>query len=257
MQLQNADRRRSNEGYRKLDLDERVLIFLTRLRRKTPFEELGFQYGCGAESARRYFNELIEVFHDHFVSRLVFPRSPEELRKMSRKEVLEQWPDLLALLDATNWEQMKPGNFLENRLSYSAYKHMNVFQVLFGEMIDASLWFYLKFLHLSSRFNREIGAVAIRNLWWHFQRDLGFARWFYAARRSRKFCVLTAITFFFFSSIDFAGNGYLKKVEEDPAAVVLLGDSAYDRSKNKDTLGIGRPVPLAKDGVQQKVKEQG
>lgn len=62
---------------------------------------------------------------------------------------------------------------------------------------------------------------------------------------------------FFFSSIDFAGNGYLKKMEEDPAAVVLLGDSAYDRSKNKDTLGIGRPVPLAKDGVQQKVKEQG
>jgi hypothetical protein len=42
-------------------------------------------------------------------------------------------PDLVAILDATNWEQLKPENFLENRLSYSAFKHMNVYQVLLGE----------------------------------------------------------------------------------------------------------------------------
>lgn len=99
--------------------------------------------------------------------------------------------------------------------------------------------------------------MAIRNLWGHFQRDLGFARWFYAARGSQKYCVWTAIDFIFFSLIHFQGKGYLKKVEQDPSAVVLLGDSAYHRSKNKDTLGIGRPVPLSKDGVQQKVEEKG
>ena len=110
-----------------------MLIFLTRLRRKTTFEELGYQYGCGKETARRYFGELVEIFHKHFVPRLVFPRSLQELRAMSREEVLAQFPDLLAILDATNWEQLKPGNFLENRLSYSAYKHMTVFQVLLGE----------------------------------------------------------------------------------------------------------------------------
>jgi hypothetical protein len=114
-------------------LEERVLLFLTRLRRKTPFVELGYQFGCGRETARRYFHDLVDVFHKHFVLRLVFPRSPEELRKMSRAEVLAQFPDLLAILDATNWEQLKPGNFLENRLSWSAYKHMTVFQVLLGE----------------------------------------------------------------------------------------------------------------------------
>ncbi len=130
---EEPDRRQSNDGYRKLDLDERVLIFLTRLRRKTPFQELGYQYGCGKESARRYFEELVGIFHEHFVPLLVFPRSPEELKNMSREEVLAQFPDLLAILDATNWEQLKPGNFLENRLSYSSYKHMTVFQVLLGE----------------------------------------------------------------------------------------------------------------------------
>ena len=88
------DRRESNDGYRKLDLDERVLIFLQRLKRKTTFQELGYLYGCGKDTARRYFDELVEIFHTHLVPRLVFPLSPEELKKMSRKEVLEQYPDL-------------------------------------------------------------------------------------------------------------------------------------------------------------------
>ncbi len=41
--------------------------------------------------------------------------------------------------------------------------------------------------------------------------------------------------------------------EEDDTAVVCLGDSAYHRSKHKDQLGLGLPVPQRKDGVQQKV----
>ena len=108
-------------------------MFLSRLRRKVTFQELGYQYGCGKESARRYCKELTNLFHEHFVPRLVFPRPPEELINMTRQEVRQKFPDLLAILDATNWEQFKPENFLENRLSYSAYKHMNVYQVLLGE----------------------------------------------------------------------------------------------------------------------------
>ena len=69
------DRRKSNEGFRKLDLEERVLIFLTRLRRKESFKGLGYQYGCGKESAKRYFVEMVELFHKHLVPRLVFPLS--------------------------------------------------------------------------------------------------------------------------------------------------------------------------------------
>lgn len=136
------NRRQSNEGYRKLEVDDRVLIFLQRLRRKTTFQELGYLYGCGKESARRYFGEIVKIFHTHFVPQLVFPRTPEELRRMSREQVSNQFPDLLAILDATNWEQLKPENFLENRLSYSAFKHMNAFQVLLGEGLVAVVQFW-------------------------------------------------------------------------------------------------------------------
>ena len=108
-------------------------MFLTRMKRKVTFQELGYQYGCGKESARRYCAEMTELFRDHFVPRLVFPRPPAEVSAMTRPEVKALFPDLVAILDATNWEQFKPENFLENRLSYSAYKHMNVYQVLLGE----------------------------------------------------------------------------------------------------------------------------
>lgn len=128
-----SDRRQSNEGFRKVDFEDRVLMFLARIKRKVSFQELGYQYGCGRATAKRYFDEMVELFNTHLVPRLVFPRPPEELRQMARSEVKEAFPDLLAILDATNWEQLKPENFLENRLTYSAYKHFNAFQVLFGE----------------------------------------------------------------------------------------------------------------------------
>ncbi len=128
-----SDRRASNEGFRKLDLEERVVLFLARVKRKVPFQELGYQFGCGAETARRYYSEITALFSCHLVPRLLFPRAPADVRKMTRPDVKVLFPDLLAILDATNWEQLMPENFLENRLSYSAYKHMNVFQVLLGE----------------------------------------------------------------------------------------------------------------------------
>ena len=75
----------------------------------------------------------VDLFNTHLASRLIFSPTPEELKGMSRREVLDHFPDLLAILDATNWEQLKPENFVENRLTYSAFKHFNSFQVLLGE----------------------------------------------------------------------------------------------------------------------------
>lgn len=124
--------RRSNEGYRKLDLPERVLIFLSRQWRKVHFSALGYLYGCGKSTAHEYYEELRNIFYEKLVPRLVFPPSPRELRAMLPQKVLEAFPDLLTILDATNWGQETPENFLLNRLAYSAYKHEVVFQVLLG-----------------------------------------------------------------------------------------------------------------------------
>ena len=68
-----------------------------------------------------------------------------------------------------------------------------------------------------------------------------------------RYCVWTRAQIILFSNFCFAAKGYLEKREADPAAVVCLGDSAYHRSKVKEQLGLGLPVPQRNDGVQQKV----
>ena len=115
-----------------MDLEERILIFLTRIRRRRSFKEMGYLYGYGRDSARRYYVEIVELFSKFMVPRLGFPRTPEELLQMAVKETRERFPNLLGILVATNWAQQKPENFLLNRLSYSAYKHFVALQVLLG-----------------------------------------------------------------------------------------------------------------------------
>ncbi len=169
VQPEVPERRKSNEGFRKLDLEERVVMFLARIRRKVTFQELGYQYGCGKETARRYCNEMTKLFSCHLVPRLMFPLPPADLIRMRRPDVQHLFPDLLAILDATNWEQFKPQNFLENRLSYSAFKHMNAFQVLLGEWWGVFRLDCVDFAPCISRFPRKAGALALGNLWGHFQ----------------------------------------------------------------------------------------
>jgi hypothetical protein len=103
---------------------------------------------------------------------------------MRRKEVSDLFPDLLAVLDATNWEQFKPGNFLENRMSWSAFKHMNVFQVLFGEDIWWFAPFAIEKCPVFSCFHRKTGSVALGNIRRHFERDLCFAGSIHVAQRA-------------------------------------------------------------------------
>lgn len=94
---------------------------------------MGYLYGCGRESARRYFEEIRDIWHEHVVGRLLYPLPPQDVLAMRRDEVAKAFPHLLAILDATNWQQQKAQNFLLNRLTYSAYKHYNSLQVLAGK----------------------------------------------------------------------------------------------------------------------------
>lgn len=63
-----------------------------------------------------------------------------------------------------------------------------------------------------------------------------------------------AISISFFSHVEIAAKGYLAKLEEDPNAIITLGDSAYNRSNVAKQMGMGLPVPLEKDGAQQRVR---
>jgi hypothetical protein len=141
---QQKERRSSNEGYRKADLEERLVMFLSRTRRKVGYAELGYQYGIGETSAQRYCDEMLDIFAKHVVPHLVFPRPPEQLRGWASERVKEAFPDLMGVLDATNFEMPTPEVFLENRQSYSPHKNMNSNQVLLGKNSPEVLFWSLK-----------------------------------------------------------------------------------------------------------------
>ena len=75
-----------------------------------------------------------------------------------------------------------------------------------------------------------------------------------------KYRVLVEIEYFFFLEdkkffkLSHKASKHLKKLQEDSDAVICLGDSAYHRSSVKGEMGIARPVPQRKDGVQQKAR---
>ena len=96
--------------------------------------------------------------------------------------------------------------------------------------------------------------MTVGNLWRHFERDLCSVGSIYIARGNERFVVWIGNEIMFSSFFGFAAKGYLKKLEEDSEAVICLGDSAYHRSSVKGEMGIARPVPQRKDGVQQKVR---
>lgn len=107
-------------------------MFLRRCRRKVRFRALGYEHGIGKSTAKEYFDEMRELFCEKLVPQLVYVRKPEDLTESMSEETKKVFPNLLYLIDATTFDIQKPKNFLMNRLSYSAYKGRNVFQVVFG-----------------------------------------------------------------------------------------------------------------------------
>lgn len=97
------------------------------------YQELGYLYGIGETTAQRYCKEMLDIFVEHVVPHLVYPRSPEDLRGWASDDVKKAFPDLLAVLDATNLPMPKPEIFFGNRQTYSAHKNMNCNQVLLGK----------------------------------------------------------------------------------------------------------------------------
>ena len=51
----------------------------------------------------------------------------------------------------------------------------------------------------------------------------------------------------------FAACGYLQKLQEDPNAIIGLGDAAYNRSIVRRAIGLGTTENLLKSGRQLEV----
>ncbi len=128
-----AGRRNSNLGYRKLCVEDRILLFLIRTWRRVPFEGLGILFGVSNISAANYYYETVVAFHEALVPRLVHPRSGDEIDSMAPPKFREELPGARLIFDGTGFRLKSKENVLLSRILYSAYHKQHEAQVVFGK----------------------------------------------------------------------------------------------------------------------------
>lgn len=97
-----------------------------------PYETLGRLFGVSHETASKYYEELLELFYDDLVPRLLYPLSAAEIAEITPEEFHADLPDVLVIWDATGFKLKSKEDVLLSRVLYSAYHHQPEGLVVFG-----------------------------------------------------------------------------------------------------------------------------
>src|SRR3990167_8696748 len=96
-------KRRSNKGYRKLCVEDRISLFMKRMRRNIPFEGLGIEFGIGKTTAEDYYYEMLDLFHKHLVQRLLDPPNGDVIDGWTNHDIKEKLPGAKFIVDLTSF----------------------------------------------------------------------------------------------------------------------------------------------------------
>ena len=127
-------KRKSNSGYRKLAVEDQALLFLTRLRRGIPFEGLSLLFGVSAGTANNTFKEVLCVFNERIVPRVMDPLSGPQIDDMTPAQFKADLPGAKFIVDLTGFPCKSKENLLLGRLLWSAYHHRSEVAAVFGKI---------------------------------------------------------------------------------------------------------------------------
>ena len=118
-----GNRRHSNQGYRHLLQDDRILLFLMRMRRRVTYEALAIQFGIAQGTATNYYMEMLKTFNEYVVPRLLRPFTSAEIDQMTPADFKADLPGAMLIVDLTAFPTKNKENVLLSRILYSAYHH--------------------------------------------------------------------------------------------------------------------------------------
>jgi len=116
-----------------LDIEDRIFMFLIRMRRRYPFATLSLLFGVANSTVELYYNELLLLFYEVLVPRLVYPLSKAETVRITPEDFARDLPDIQVIWDATGFKMKSKENVLLSRLLYSAYHHTSEGFAVFGK----------------------------------------------------------------------------------------------------------------------------
>lgn len=97
-----------------------------------PYETLGRLFGISHETACTYYEELLDLFYEELVGRLLYPLSATQTKEITPEEFQADLPDVLVIFDASGFMLKSKEDVLLSRILYSAYHHQSEGLVVFG-----------------------------------------------------------------------------------------------------------------------------
>jgi hypothetical protein len=135
--LSRPDRKRAIGGGHPytLRLRERLLMTVIWLRLYLSTEALGFFFGVDKSTASRNTRRLLSCLRQLGDETLGWPEPPKRGEGKSIEQALRDYPDLLAIIDATEQPIERPGNDEQQKAHYSGKKkrHTRKTQVIVNE----------------------------------------------------------------------------------------------------------------------------
>ena len=122
--LDRPGRKRAIGGGRKytLKLRDRLIMVMCWLRLYLNTEAMGFFFGVDKATVSRNCRRLLKVLRILGEETLGWPEPPKRGEGKSIEEALEEYPDLLAIVDTTEQRVQRPGDEDDQRRHYSGKK---------------------------------------------------------------------------------------------------------------------------------------
>ena len=135
--LSRRERKRSIGGGRDyaLELKERLLMTLVWLKLYLTVDALGFFFGVSGSTASRNTRNILPVLRQLGDETLGWPESPKRGQGKNIEQALQEYPDLLAIVDATEQRVRRSSDAQIQREHYSGKKkcHTRKTQIIVNE----------------------------------------------------------------------------------------------------------------------------
>ena len=122
--LDHPNRQRAIGGGRKyaLELKDRLVMVTCWLRLYLNTEAMGFFFGVDKSTASRNCRRMLKVLRALGEETLGWPEPPKRGEGKSVEQALQEYPDLLAIVDTTEQRIQRPGDDDDQRRHYSGKK---------------------------------------------------------------------------------------------------------------------------------------
>lgn len=108
-------------------MDDLLVLFLTKVRLGTPYYALSKQFGVDTRSAQREILRALRTFNDSIGKRLFHLQHADTVRANLPQDWPERFKDTLLIGDGYPKAIKKSGTFVIQRITWSVYKHANIF----------------------------------------------------------------------------------------------------------------------------------